>query len=51
MFFSTVIYACKSDSISKIPIVINTWGFSNATIQAWKVLQDPDKTAVSENQS
>lgn len=35
------------EPVNKVPIVINTWGFSNATIQAWDVLQNKDKTAVS----
>jgi hypothetical protein len=35
------------EPVNKIPIVINTWGFTNATIKAWDVLQNKEKTAVS----
>lgn len=31
----------------QIPIVINTWGFTNATIEAWDVLSRQKKSAVS----
>jgi hypothetical protein len=33
--------------VNKIPIVINTWGFSNATIKAWDVINREEKSAVS----
>lgn len=33
--------------VIKIPIVINTWGFTNATIKAWDVLNLQEGSAVS----
>lgn len=44
LFHITVIENCEP--VVKLPIVINTWAFSNATIKAWEVLQDKQKTVV-----
>jgi hypothetical protein len=33
--------------VVRIPIVINTWGFTNATVQAWDVVERQEKSAVS----
>jgi len=32
---------------SKIPIIVNTWGFTNATVKAWDVINRQKKSAVS----
>lgn len=47
VFLKLIINADNCGPVVRIPIVINTWGFSNATIQAWDVLQNPEKSAVS----
>jgi hypothetical protein len=31
----------------RVPFVINTWGFTNATIKAWEVVNKQGKSAVS----
>lgn len=33
--------------ILKLPVVINTWGFTNATIEAWNVVKFQERSAVS----
>lgn len=34
------------DSCSALPLVVNTWGFSNATLRAWRVLTVENGTAL-----
>ena len=47
LFVFLISFSENCREISKIPIVINTWGFTNATIKAWEILNRQDKTAVS----
>lgn len=36
-----------NNEVSKIPIVVNTWAFTDATIQAWDSIYHQKKSAVS----
>lgn len=47
IFLKLILSADNCAPIGKIPIVINTWGFSNATIQAWDYVNNLDRSAVS----
>lgn len=47
IFLFIINFSENCREINKIPIVINTWGFTNATIKAWEILNRQDKTAVS----
>lgn len=47
LFLKLVLPVWNCGPVIRIPIVINTWGFSNATIQAWNVVQNQEKSGVS----
>lgn len=47
VFLKFILPADNCGPVVRIPLVINTWGFSNATIQAWDAVQNQDKSAVS----
>ena len=47
-FLQLTSYAClaKKPSNPIHPIVINTWNFKSAGEEAWRVLQEPDASAL-----
>lgn len=47
IFFKLFLLTDNCGPVVKLPIVINTWGFTNATIAAWDALNLQEATAVS----
>lgn len=45
--FSSTNPTTTTTTNEKLPIVINTWNFTNATIEAWNVINNQKKSAVS----
>lgn len=46
-FLKIILPTDNCEAASSLPIVINTWNFSNATIQAWDQVYNLERSAVS----
>lgn len=46
VFLKLLVPAKNCGPVVRIPIVVNTWGFTNATIAAWDALNLQESSAV-----